>query len=82
MAGAFKKLVGKLAGKGKSAAQAKGIAAKVGMEKYGKAGMEKKAAAGRARPRRRDGNRAQAAPPAPAHPVRSCGPSPQPHRSF
>ena len=52
MAGAFKKLVGKLESKGKSPAQAKGIAAKVGMEKYGKAGMERKAAAGRAKAKR------------------------------
>ena len=51
MAGAFKKLVGKLEKKGKSAEQAAGIAAKVGREKYGKAGMARKAAAGRARAR-------------------------------
>ena len=43
----FKQLVRKLEGKGKSADQAAGIAAKVGREKYGKAGMEAKAAAGR-----------------------------------
>jgi hypothetical protein len=49
--GAFKKLVGKLEAKGKSAANAKGIAAKVGFEKFGKAGMERKAAAGRAKKR-------------------------------
>lgn len=43
----FKQLVRKLEGKGKSADQAAGIAAKVGREKYGKSGMEAKAAAGR-----------------------------------
>lgn len=43
----FKQLVRKLEGKGKSPEQAKGIAAKVGMQKYGKAGMQAKAAAGR-----------------------------------
>lgn len=51
--GKFKQLVGKLERKGKSEEQAKGIAAKVGMEKYGKAGMQRKAAAGRARARGR-----------------------------
>ena len=45
----FKQLVTKLESKAKSADQAKGIAAKVGMEKYGKKVMEQKAAAGRAK---------------------------------
>ena len=47
--GRFKKLVKKLEAKGKGKAAAKGIAAKVGMEKYGKKKMEKMAAKGRKR---------------------------------
>lgn len=43
----FKALVRKLESKGKSPDQAKGIAAKVGREKYGAEGMIRKAAAGR-----------------------------------
>lgn len=43
----FKQLVRKLEGKGKSAEQAKGIAAKVGREKMGKGAFQAKAAAGR-----------------------------------
>lgn len=45
----FGVLTRKLQSQGKSPEQAKGIAAKVGMEKYSKEGMEKKAAAGRAK---------------------------------
>jgi len=45
--GGFKKLVNKLEKEGESEHEAKGVAAKVGFEKYGKAGMEAKAAAGR-----------------------------------
>ena len=51
MAGAFKKLVGKLEKKGLSAKEAGGIAYNQGAKKYGKAGMARKAAAGRARAR-------------------------------
>jgi hypothetical protein len=47
MAGAFKKLVGKLEAKGLPASEAGGIAYKQGVKKYGKAGMAKKAAQGR-----------------------------------
>lgn len=47
MAGAFKKLVRKLEAKGKSPAQAGGIAYKAGAAKYGKSGMAEKSAAGR-----------------------------------
>lgn len=51
MAGAFKRLVGKLERQGKSESSAKKIAAAVGRKKYGKAGMARKAAAGRRRAR-------------------------------
>jgi len=47
--GRFAKLVGKLEKKGKSPAMAKGIAAKVGREKYGAKDMAKMAAAGKKR---------------------------------
>jgi len=47
MAGAFKKMVGKLEKKGIPAKEAGGIAYNAGKAKYGKAGMEKKAEAGR-----------------------------------
>lgn len=47
MAGAFNKLVKKLEAKGKSAKNAKGIAAKVGREKYGAKQFAKMATAGR-----------------------------------
>ena len=43
----FKQLVRKLEGKGKSAEQAAGIAAKAGREKMGKAAFDAKAAAAR-----------------------------------
>ena len=43
----FKKLVAKLERKGKSPAQAGGIAYKVGVAKYGKKRMAQKAAQGR-----------------------------------
>lgn len=49
MAGAFKKLVGKLEKKGYSKRYASGVAAKVGRAKYGAKGMARKAAAGRRR---------------------------------
>ena len=45
----FKKLVGQLMAKGKTKAQAGGIAYKQGVKKYGKAGMTAKAKAGRAK---------------------------------
>lgn len=47
--GRFAKLVGKLKAKGKSTAMAKGIAAKVGREKYGAKKMASFAAKGRKR---------------------------------
>lgn len=47
--GRFAKLVGKLEGAGKSPTAAKGIAAKVGRAKYGKARFQRMAAHGRAR---------------------------------
>lgn len=49
MAGAFKKLVGKLEKKGLPAKEAGGIAYNQGVKKFGKAGMAAKAAAGRKR---------------------------------
>lgn len=45
----FGKLTRKLQSQGKTAEQAKGIAAKAGMEKMGKEAFEAKAAAGRAK---------------------------------
>lgn len=45
----FEKLVRKVKAEGKTAEQAKGIAAKAGMEKMGKEAFEAKAAAGRAK---------------------------------
>lgn len=47
--GRFKKMVGKLKAKGESKHEAKAVAAKIGMEKYGKKKMEKMAAKGKRR---------------------------------
>jgi hypothetical protein len=47
MAGAFKRMVKKLEGKGSSKGSATKIAAAIGRKKYGAEGMAKKAAASR-----------------------------------
>lgn len=47
--GRFESLTKKIEAKGKSPKQAKGIAAKVGMEKYGKSEMESLASKGKKR---------------------------------
>lgn len=47
VAGAFKRMVGKLEKKGNSKSSATKIAAVIGRKKYGAEGMAKKAAAGR-----------------------------------
>lgn len=51
MASKFDKMVGKLSHEKHPPKNPKAVAAKIGMDKYGKAGMARKAAAGRARAR-------------------------------